>query len=422
MHRILVDEKRWMGEDRFLHALNYCMLLPGPEAQQLATYAGWLMHGTRGGLAAGILFVIPGFIAIMAFSIVYVILGHHPIVAGIFIGLKAAVVALVIQALLRIGQRALRNGVTLAVAVGAFIAIALIRAPFPIIVIAAAALGYLWTRAGRNEFHTAAAGHATVAGASAIALLDRPSALAVTPSWRHATKVLAIGLPLWLAPVGAAAFWIGHDDVLTRLGVFFSKMAVVTFGGAYAILTYVAQQAVEHYGWVTPSQMLDGLGLAESTPGPLIMVVQFVGFLAAYQAPGMNAPLIAGIVAACLTVWVTFVPSFIWIFMGAPYVESLRQHQALSGALAAITAAVVGVIASLALWFTLHALFAQVATHAIFGAVRIDAPDPYSVQWTPVLLTGIALLMIFGLKWNIARTLPVCAAIGIIVSLIGSHY
>ena len=400
MHRVLVEEKRWIAEERFLHALNYCMLLPGPEAQQLATYVGWLLHGTRGGLAAGTLFVIPGFLAILAFSVVYVTWGHHPLVEGVFLGLKAAVVALVIQAVLRVGRRALRNRLTLGVAALALIALALFDAPFPLVIAAAALGGYLWTRSGRREFLFTASASENI-----------PSAAAphVRPSAGRAVKLLAIWLPLWLLPVGALALFAGPDHVLTQVGVFFSKMAVVTFGGAYAVLTYVAQQAVENYAWLTPTQMLDGLGLAETTPGPLILVVQFVGFLAAYRA-GLEPPLLTAIFAACLTVWVTFVPCFLWIFLGAPYVESLRQHEALSGALAAITAAVVGVIAHLALWFTVHALFAQVSPRTLL-------PDPGTIRWTLLLLTSLALVMTFALKWNLARILVVCAAMGVGLAL-----
>jgi chromate transporter len=417
MHRILVEEKRWIGEERFLHALNYCMLLPGPEAQQLATYVGWLLHGTRGGLAAGTLFVLPGFVAIMLFSIVYVTFGAHPLVEGLFLGLKAAVIALVTEALLRIGRRALRNRTSLAVAISAFVLLAFFDTPFPIIIIAAAVAGFVLTRAGRSDFlaggdHSHAEAAAGSPPPAAEVMLTR-----VTPSGWRTAKILLIWLPLWLAPVFVFALTLGKDHVLTDVGEFFSKMAVVTFGGAYAVLTYVAQQAVEHYGWVTPAEMLDGLGLAETTPGPLILVVQFVGFLAAYHEPGSAAPLLAGTIAACLTVWVTFVPCFLWIFLGAPYVESLRQNRALSGALAAITAAVVGVIAHLALWFTLHALFAEVRTHELAGLLRIDTPAGGSLRLPLLILTGLALIMTFALKWNIARTLAICAALGIGLTL-----
>jgi chromate transporter len=410
MHRILVEEKHWIGEERFLHALNFCMLLPGPEAQQLATYIGWLLHGTRGGLVAGTLFVLPGFLALMAFSIVYVLWGYHPIVEGLFLGLKAAVVALIIEALLRIGRRALRGRLALTLAVLAFLALFLLHVPFPLIVAAAGVFGYVWTRTGRRDFLFSAGAHGDAAARTD--RIGETPLTSATPSWKRAATVLAIWLPLWFVPLGAVALLAGPHHVFTQVGAFFSKMAVVTFGGAYAVLAYVAQEAAQHYGWVTPAQMLDGLGLAETTPGPLIMVVQFVGFLGAYQTPGITHPLLAGIFAACLTVWVTFVPCFLWIFLGAPYVEALRQNQALSGALAAITAAVVGVIANLALWFALHALFSRVDSHALIGTLHIDVPALASVRWILVLLVGLALLLTFQLKWRITRTVAVCALLG----------
>ena len=411
MHRILVDEKRWIGEERFLHALNFCMLLPGPEAQQLATYIGWLMHGTRGGLVAGALFVLPGFIAIMAFSLVYVTWGYQPLVAGLFLGLKAAVVALIVEAVLRIGRRALRSRLALTIAVLAFVAIFLLRMPFPLIILAAGLFGYFWTRSGRTQFNFSGT-HAHAAAPGAQALIDDTMLTRAAPSIRRAAAILAVWLPLWLLPVAALAVVLGPRHVLTEVGAFFSKMAVVTFGGAYAVLSYVAQEAVQRYHWLSPTQMLDGLGLAETTPGPLIMVVQFVGFLAAYQAPGSGQPLLAGIFAACLAVWVTFVPCFLWIFLGAPYVESLRQNKALSGALTAITAAVVGVISNLALWFALHSLFAQLDTRAI-GPIALDVPRLASVHWPALALTALAFVMTFVLKWGVARMLILSAVLGV---------
>ncbi len=416
MHRILVDEKRWIGEERFLHALNFCMLLPGPEAQQLATYIGWLMHGTRGGLVAGSLFVLPGFLAIMAFSILYVTLGYHPVVAGVFLGLKAAVVALIIQAVLRIGRRALRSELAVTVAGLAFVAIFVFHVPFPLIIIAAGMFGYLWTRAGRAQFLHAGDSSAQDRASLGVHESNEVMLTEVKPSARRALTLLGIWLPLWLAPVAGLAIALGPEHVFTQVGVFFSKMAVVTFGGAYAVLAYVAQAAQQH-AWVTPTQMLDGLGLAESTPGPLIMVVQFVGFLAAYQTPGIAQPLLAGAFAACLTVWVTFVPCFLWIFLGAPYVERLRRNSALSGALAAITAAVVGVIVNLALWFALHAVFAHVDTRQWLGFMNFDVPQLASVRWSLLFLIVLANVLTFGLKWNVARTLAICAAVGIGLTL-----
>ncbi|HEU5135914.1 MAG TPA: chromate efflux transporter [Steroidobacteraceae bacterium] len=402
MHRILVEEKRWIGEERFLHALSYCMLLPGPEAQQLATYVGWLMHGIRGGLVAGLLFVLPGFLAIMALSVAYVLWQQQPIVEGVFLGLKAAVIALVIEALLRIGKRALRSRAAVWVAVLAFIALAVLRLPFPLIILGAGVAGYLRARLGLGSF--AAAPVTPVGTAGPPPLVDAGLLTRVRPPAMRSIKLLALWLPLWFAPVLACAWLLGTDSTYTQLGVFFSKMAVVTFGGAYAVLAYVAQQAVERFAWVTPTQMVDGLGLAETTPGPLILVVQFVGFLAAYQAAGAAHPLLAGALGAVLTVWVTFVPCFLWIFLGAPYIEALRGNVALASALATITAAVVGVIANLALWFASHVLFARPGPYGL--------PDPASLRIVPALLTGVALASMFVFKWNLARTLAACAVLG----------
>jgi chromate transporter len=397
MHRILVEEKRWIDEPRFLHALSYCMLLPGPEAQQLATYIGWLLHGTRGGLVAGTLFVLPGFLAILLLSVAYVLWQQHPLMEGLFLGLKAAVIALVIEALLRIGKRALTSRAALWVAALAFVAIAVLHAPFPLIVLGAGLAGYLRVRAGWGSF-------------AAPQSIDTTGLTHAPPSANRNLKLLALWLPLWFAPVLSCAWLAGAGSVYTQLGVFFSKMAVVTFGGAYAVLTYVAQQAVERFAWVTPTQMLDGLGLAESTPGPLIMVVQFVGFLAAYQVAGGDHALLSGVLGALLTVWVTFVPCFLWIFLGAPYVEALRGNAALASALAAITAAVVGVIANLALWFATHVLFARLSAHGL--------PELSSLRLAPALLTGAALTMLFVLKWNLARVLTVSAVLGAVSILL----
>jgi chromate transporter len=410
MHRILVDEKRWISDSRFLHALNYCMLLPGPEAQQLATYIGWLLHGARGGLTAGLLFVLPGFIALMALSVVYVLWHHEPLLEGVFLGLKAAVIALVIQALLRIAKRALQSRFARALAVSAFVALALLHVPFPAIVVAAGIVGYFAARHG-HSLAPASPRPASEDDQADIPLRE------VRPTAARAIKLLVLWLPLWFAPVVLAALALGGDHVLTQLGVFFSKMAVVTFGGAYAVLAYVAQQAVERFGWVTPMQMMDGLGLAESTPGPLIMVVQFVGFLAAYQTAGGAHPLLVGALGALLTVWVTFAPCFLWIFLGAPYVERLRGNAALSSALAAITAAVVGVIANLALWFALRVLFARLDSRAILG-LHVDLPQLSSMRLAPALLTAVALVLMFALKQGLARCLMVCACLGALTALL----
>jgi len=413
MHRILVEEKRWIDEPRFLHALNYCMLLPGPEAQQLATYIGWLLHGTRGGLVAGTLFVLPGFIAIMALSFVYVLFGAHPVVSGIFLGLKTAVIALIVQALIRIGGRALKTKGARVLALLAFAAL-IAGVPFPLVILVAGAAGYFWTKTGHKDFRTNGMPHAGIHDAPGSATHAR-----VQPSAARAFKLLAIWLPLWFAPIVIAALVAGEQSVFTQLGVFFSKMAVVTFGGAYAVLAYVAQQAVERYSRVPPTQMIDGAGLAESTPGPLILTVQFVGFLAAYHAAGGAHPLLAGVLGAVLTVWVTFVPCFLWIFLGAPYIERLRANIALSGALSAITAAVVGVIANLALWFTLHALFSTLRSIEIVAGHQIAIPLPESLRLVPALLTALALALTFVLRQGLARTLTICAAAGVAATALG---
>jgi len=409
MHRILVEEKRWIDEQRFLHALNYCMLLPGPEAQQLSVYIGWLLHGSRGGLVAGTLFVLPGFLAIMGLSIGYVLWQQHPLMEGLFLGLKAAVIALVIDALVRIARRALKSQTAKWMAVLAFIALALMHLPFPLIVLGAGIAGYLRTRMGWGSFEMPTA--VASADAAPAAPIDSGEFTREPPSTRRSLQLLALWLPLWFAPVLLCAALPGIDDTYTKLGVFFSKMAVVTFGGAYAVLSYVAQQAAERFAWVTPEQMLDGLGLAESTPGPLILVVQFVGFLAAYQAAGSDYPLLAGILGALLTVWVTFVPCFLWIFLGAPYIEALRGNAALASALAAITAAVVGVIANLALWFASHVLFANLGESGI--------PEWSTLRPVPAALTAIALTLLFVLKWNLARTLLSCAILGAATTMLG---
>ena len=335
MHRILVEEKRWIGEARFLHALNYCMLLPGPEAQQLAIYIGWLLHGTKGGLVAGTLFVLPGFVAILGLSYVYALLGDVPLIEGLFFGLKAAVLAVVVQAVVRVGSRALRNNVMRGLAAAAFIGIFLLGAPFPAIVLGAALIGYWGGRAKLPAFQ-AGGGH----GSHGPAVPNRETALGETlpaharPDLGWSVRVSVILLLLWLGPVVGLLLAFGPDDIFSRIATFFSQMAVVTFGGAYAVLAYVAQEAVETYGWLAPGEMLDGLGRAETTPGPLIMVTQFVGFMGAFRNAGALDPLLAATLGALLTTWVTFVPCFLWIFLGAPFVERLRANRALSAALA----------------------------------------------------------------------------------------
>ncbi len=414
MHRIVVDEKRWIGEHRFLHALNYCMLLPGPEAHQLAIYIGWLLNRTIGGLIAGALFVLPGFISILGLSYVYAAYGNVSYIAGLFFGLKAAVLAVVLQAVFRIGSRALKNNVMIGIAAAAFIAIFFLHVPFPLIIITAGVVGFLGGRAGSPLFEVGG-GHK---GGSADILEDRDSLLGEdTPL--HARPNLAWSLRVsgslaaaWLLPVALLLVTVGSGSVFSQVGLFFSQMAVVTFGGAYAVLAYVAQEAVQHFGWLKPGEMLDGLGMAETTPGPLISVVQFVGFMAAYRNPGPLDPMLAATFAAILTTWVTFIPSFLWIFLGAPFIERLRGDPALTGAMSAITAAVVGVILNLAIWFGVHVLFAEVRT-ASWGQVSIDVPVPASLIWPSLVLTVLAALAIFHLKLSVITTLAICAAIGV---------
>ncbi|WP_371033284.1 chromate efflux transporter [Methylosinus sp. PW1] len=361
MHKVLVEERRWVSEGRFLHALNYCMLLPGPEAQQLATYIGWLMHGTPGGIMAGGLFVLPGAAAIMVLSLVYVVFGKVGFVAAAFFGLKAAVLAIVVQAVIRVGRRALRNRLLKILAGAAFAAIFFFDASFPVIVLSAGLIGYFGGKAGLPQF--SGGGH----GAKDDSLLGDTDRRHSPSSAGSSVKVAGLWLVLWLAPVVVLLIGLGPNDVFSRIAVFFSKMAMVTFGGAYAVLAYVAQQAVDNYHWLGSREMLDGLGMAETTPGPLVIVLQFVGFLAAYRDPGSLPPLLAGALGGLLTTWVTFVPCFLWIFLGAPYVEKLRGDAALAGALTAITAAVVGVILNLAIWFAVHILFREAVPIHGFG-------------------------------------------------------
>lgn len=415
MQGILVDQKRWIGQRRFLHALNYCMLLPGPEAQQLAIYVGWLLNGTLGGLAAGILFVLPGMLALMALSAIYVGFGGTTIVSAVFAGLAPAVLAVVAQAVWRVGRRALAHRALLAAAAAAFLAVAVFAVPFPLVVGAAAIAGWLL---GRYAPHTVRANEAHDAGNGPAPLIADDALHHERPSKRRAAKILTVGLLLWAAPLVVALLWTGPHSVFTTQGLFFSGAALVTFGGAYAVLAYVAQRAVEVYGWLSAGDMVRGLALAESTPGPLIMVVQFVAFLGAYHQPGGLNPWLAGVLASLLTVWVTFVPCFLFIFLGAPYVERLRGNHNLSAALTGITAAVVGVIANLALYFAVHTAFATVRD-VTFGPVRLNLPQPDSVRAVPVAIAAVAFVLVFRLRWSVLRTLGLCALLGLAAGLAG---
>ncbi len=419
MHRILVEEKRWVGEARFLHALSYCTLLPGPEAQQLATYLGWLLHGTRGGLAAGILFVLPGFAAILALSLLYAALGQRPWVEGLFFGVKPAVLALVLEALLRIGRRALRAGSKRGIAAAAFLAIFCFEVPFPLLVLGAGGLGLLLARFAPRVLEGLPRS-APAAGRPLLdAALDEGIPEHARPSAARALRVALVCLLLWLTPIAVLALARGRADVFTQIAIFFSKLAVVTFGGAYAVLAYMAQQAVETYGWLTPGEMLDGLGMAETTPGPLIQVVQFVGFLGAWRNPGGLAPWVAGTLAAALTTWVTFVPCFLWIFLGAPWVEKLRGSRALRGALEAITAAVVGVILNLGLWFSLHTLFGRVG-EVRFGRLLLRVPDWETLDPVALAIALAAGVATLAFHVGMLRLIACCAAAGVLWRLLGS--
>jgi chromate transporter len=419
MHRIIVEEKRWVSEARFLHALNYCMLLPGPEAQQLATYIGWLMHRTLGGVMAGGLFVLPGIIAIMALSYVYAAFGKVPFVAALFFGLKAAVLAIVLEAVFRIGKRALKNNILVALAAAAFVGIFFFDVPFPLIVFGAALIGYVGA-AGSVAAFQGGSGHggSKTAERATDSLLGEVLPEHARPTVARAWRVSGVWLALWLVPVIAIVSTLGTADVFSQIAIFFSKMAMVTFGGAYAVLAYVAQQAVENYGWLKPGEMLDGLGMAETTPGPLIMVLQFVGFMAAYRDPGSLSPMLAGTLGGLLATWVTFTPCFLWIFLGAPFVETLRGNKALAGALSAITAAVCGVILNLAIWFAIHTIFRATIPVRGYG-LSFDAPVLASADIWALALAIAAVLAIFRFKFGMMWTLAGACAAGIVLFGVG---
>lgn len=417
MHRVLVEEKRWISEQRFLHALHYCMLLPGPEATQLATYIGWLLHRTTGGLVAGVLFILPGFLSILALSILATQLGETVVVTGLLFGLKAAVLAIVLEALLRIGKRILRSALMVSIAALSFLAIFFLGVPFPVIILAAALVGFAGGRVRPALFEVLrfkdAAGDDSARGAYACDLAD---AAHTRPSLARSVRVLAVWLPLWLAPVIALHLWLGPDNVFTEQALFFSKAAVVTFGGAYAVLAYIAQQGVEVYAWLEPGEMLTGLGLAETTPGPLIQVVQYVGYLGAHRDPGPLHPVAAGILASVLTTWVTFVPCFLWIFLGAPSMEALRARRSLAAALSAITAAVVGVIASLALWLAVHTLFGS-TRELRWHALSFPLPLWRTLDAPALGIAALAALGLFRLHLGVLSTVALGAALGLAWSL-----
>jgi chromate transporter len=387
MHKEVVENKKWMPENHFLHALNFCMLLPGPEAQQLATYIGWLLHGTRGALAAGILFVLPSVFILWGLSWIYVALGTIPSVAALFFGLKPAVAAIVAEAVIRIGKKSLKNKALVALAALSFVAIYFLNVPFPVIVLSAGVIGYVLNT------------RLTGAPTTPLSLNDvNDVKTMVTNGWRRALKITALGLLLWFLPILALGMWRGWDDILVDIGILFSKAAIVTFGGAYAVLGYIGQQAVSYYGWLLPEQMMDGLGLAETTPGPLIMVNQFVAYVAAYtHAPGL-APALAGAIGGLLATWVTFTPSMLWIFIGAPYVEALRRNVKLASALVAITAAVVGVVLNLGVTFARHTLF----------------PDAGGFEWYALVASIVAFIGMTKLKWGMIPVIIGSALAGLI--------
>ncbi|AKM10619.1 chromate transporter [Croceicoccus naphthovorans] len=401
MHRELVEDRHWVSEEDYLHALNFCHLLPGPEAQQLATWIGWRLHGWRGGLAAGLLFVIPGALVILVLSALYAVAANLDWFEALFLGVKAAVLAIVVQALLRIAGRALNTRFKQGLAVGAFVALFLLDLPFPLIVLGAGAIG-MAVAAIRPEWL------ALKQGGSVLPSGPRP--------WRSTAQALVIWGVIWAAPMVLVAATLGTGHVLWDIGAFFSQLAVVTFGGAYAVLAYMAQEAVQGFGWLQPGEMADGLGLAETTPGPLIMVTQFVGYLAAYRAPEPFTPFVAGLFGAGLTTWVTFAPCFLWIFALAPWIDRLGSAVRLKGGLAAVTAAVVGVIANLTAWFALHVLFATVGeTQA--GLLRLYTPDWLSFDWRATLLAALACVLVFGAKWSVVRVLGVAALGGLVLGL-----
>ena len=416
MQRTLVDDKRWIGQRRFLHAMNYCMLLPGPEAQQLATYVGWLLHGTRGGLVAGGFFVLPGVLALLALSAVYVAFGSTVAVSALFAGLAPAVLSIVVQAVIRVGRRALTDPALVALAVASFLALFLFAVPFPVVVLVAGVAG--WALGRWRSGAVLQTGKADPADDGPPPVIPDDALHTERPSGRRTLRVLLVGLLVWWVPIAAVALVTGAHSTLTAEGLFFSGTAVVTFGGAYAVLAYVSHQAVQVYGWLAPGEMVRGLALAETTPGPLIMVVQFVAFLGAYRDPGALDPWAAAVLASLLVTWVTFVPSFLFVLVGAPYMEQLRGNRSLSAALTGITAAVVGVIANLGVYFAVHTLFRHTLSVRSSG-LALELPDPSTLRPLALGIAVVAAVLIFRLRWSVLRTLGVCAVLGLAAGLSG---
>lgn len=412
MHRVLVDEKKWISENRFLHALSYCTLLPGPEAMQLVTYSGWMMFGVRGGITAGLLFILPGFLSILTLSYLYIYFQNTIWLEGVFLGIKAAIIAVVLEAVIRIGKRVLKNKAMLFFAATAFIALFFFHVPFPWLIFCAGLAGWIGVRFWPNVF---------LIVTSKDAAEDTPALFQEEPvhppnAFSYVLQTLLIWGGIWLLPIALLMLCFGPQHILTEQSLFFSKAAMVTFGGAYSVLSYVAQEAVQNFGWLFPGEMMDGLGLAESTPGPLIQVVQFVGFLGAFRDAAPFSPALAGFLASCLVTWVTFAPCFLWIFLGAPYIEKLRDIKAFTGVLSSITASVVGVILNLAVWFALHALFTEVESFQK-GALKLWLPDWQTFQIPIALLTVLAGTALIRFKVNLFFILAFCASAGILIRL-----
>ena len=413
MHEELVDRKRWIGEERFLHALSFCMLLPGPEAQQLAIYIGWLLNGIAGGIVAGLLFVLPAFFLIMGLSWTYVTHGDVDWVAAIFYGLRAAVVGLVFAALLRVAARATRNPIAIAIAAAAFIALFIVKVPFPLIIACAALIGFVGSRLRPELFQSAEA--EVEEDSSDVVIADDHQTTISKPGVRS-LKVLGLGLLVWWGPLLIVIAIRGFEDTLSKEAIFFSQTAMITFGGAYAVLSYINQAAVQNFGWLAPGQMVTGLGLAESTPGPLIMVTEFVGFVAAYRYPGGLDPVVAGILGATITTWATFAPCFLWIFLGAPYIERLRDHKTLNAALSSVTAAVVGIILNLAVVFGLTVLFNEVEQGKALG-VTFPIPKLASVDWFALVVAATVFVGIWRYRWPVPWVVAGSALAGLIYRL-----
>jgi chromate transporter len=404
MHRELVEKRRWVSDRRFLHALNYCMLLPGPEAQQLAVYTGWLLHKTRGGVIAGALFVMPGALLMWAISCVYVFYGKLPWMEAVFYGLKAAVMAVVLSAVARIGKKVLKHPAMWAISAVSFIAIFRYGVPFPLIILSALGLGFAFGGKYPKVFGSSG-GHGGKSADDSVnyVISDEVSSVIAAPTLGGTAGRIVFWLLIWLVPLAGCLAWLGPGHVLVREGVFFSKAALVTFGGAYAVLPYVAQQAVEVEGWLSPVQMMDGLGLAETTPGPLILVLQFVGFLGGWNAPGGMPPLLTATLAAAITTWCTFIPGYLFIFAGAPFIERTRGNQRLNTALSSVTAAVVGVILNLAVWFGWH----------------VVVPEPGRFDAIPLVLGAGFLFLLQKRKWSVIQAVALGAALGLALHLVG---